>query len=209
MMPKDLNEHCAQHASQYTSAAACLKQKSTQYANKIFRASADCTAGTITTTEDQRYTLDGVWAKDDIGAGRTRWRDAEGKVVPTNLADNGLSISAQWETLCPGPVTPALIAKAKGARAAAAQAARGQRAWDMDLTVREINEVAPGQYRFGTEHALQLKALAPANVTAGTPAGGKLAQVSRGAAPPAASATPSPGAAPQVAANPGFTVGKE
>src|SRR5262245_49205684 len=30
----------------------------------------------------------------------------------------------------------------------------GQRAWDIDLTIREVNEIAPGQYRFGQEHAL-------------------------------------------------------
>jgi len=333
MMPKDLNAYCSDHEQYYTSAAACLKQKNTQYANTIFRASADCTAGKITTTEDQAYALDGLWAANDIGAGRTRWRDSEGKVVPTNLADNGLYISDQWETLCPAPVTPALIARAKGAPAAAAQNARGaapapaaarppslcapnqpgcddvggfaarvtdfrtsqynqntkvvsatirfvnkttrplilgyvrnsaiaineagnryaasspdnvrgmseiagaqfdpkftvqpgqasdtrvemawrwdgreiigQRTWNMDMTVREVSEVAPGQYRFGQEHALQFKALVPGGAGVATPAGGALSQVPAGGAPaPAASATPAaatPAAAPaQVAAN--------
>jgi hypothetical protein len=293
-------------------------------------------AGRITTSAELSYTLDGVWPANSDGAGRTRWRDSDNNIVAPNLFDNGLYISQQWETLCPGPVTPALIARAKGQSAApAAQAARGaapaaqaaqgatpaaaqrtpalcagqpgcddvgafaarvtdfrtsqydqstkivsatvrfvnkttrplilgyvrnaavaineagnhytiespnnvrgigeiaggqfdpkftvapgqasdtrfelmwrwdgraiigQRTWDMDLTVREVNEVAPGQYRFGQEHALQLKGLAPGATTA-APADGALSQVPPGAAP-APAATPAPAAAPaQVAAN--------
>ena len=63
----------------------------------------------------------------------------------------------------------------------------GQRAWDIDLTIREVNEVAPGQYRFGQEHALQFKGVAVGNMTSAAPAGGSLATVS-GAAPPAPAA---------------------
>ena len=318
MMPKDLNAYCSEHAQYYTNAAACLTQKNTQYANTIFRASADCMAGTITTSEEQTYTLDGLWSANDIGAGRSRWRDSEGKVVPTNLTDNGLYISSQWETLCPGRVTPALIAKAKSAPAAAPQTARGaapaptpasagarppslcvnqpgcddvgafaarvtdfrtsqydqntkivsatvrfvnkttrplilgyvrtnavaineagnryvinspdsvrgigeiagtqfdpkftvapgqasdtrfelvwrwngkeiigQRSWDMDLTVREVSEVAPGQYRFGQEHALQLKGLIPGSGAAASPSGAISSAAPRPAAPPAPAA---------------------
>jgi len=325
MKQQDLATYCKENAQQYASAAACLKQMQTDYGNKVFRASADCTAGRITTSADLTYTLDGVWPASEIGHGRTRWRDAEGKVVPTNLADNGLYVSEQWETLCPGPVTPALIARAKGAPAAAAQAARGaapaapgaaarvpslcaaptgcddvggfaarvtdfrtsqydqntkvvsatvrfvnkttrplvlgyvrnaavaineagnrytiaspdnvrgigeiaggqfdpkftvapgqaadtrfefawrwngseiigQRAWDMDLTVREVNEVAPGQYRFGQEHALQLKGLVPSNAANATPAAGAVSGVPGGVAVPRPG-TPTP-AAPQAA----------
>jgi hypothetical protein len=47
----------------------------------------------------------------------------------------------------------------------------GQRSWDIDLSVREVSETAPGQYRFGQEHVLQLKALAPGNMTSNAPAG--------------------------------------
>ena len=336
MTAQALKDHCQENASQYPSAAACLKQMQTNFGNKIFRATADCTAGRITTSAELSYTLDGVWPANSDGAGRTRWRDSDNNIVAPNLFDNGLYISQQWETLCPGPVTPALIARAKGQSAApAAQAARGaapaaqaaqgatpaaaqrtpslcagqpgcddvgafaarvtdfrtsqydqstkivsatvrfvnkttrplilgyvrnaavaineagnrytiespnnvrgigeiaggqfdpkftiapgqasdtrfelmwrwdgraiigQRTWDMDLTVREVNEVAPGQYRFGQEHALQLKGLAPGATTA-APAGGALSQVPPGAAP-APAATPAPAAAPaQVAAN--------
>ena len=48
----------------------------------------------------------------------------------------------------------------------------GQRAWDIDLTIREVSEVAPGQYRFGQEHALQFKGVAVGNMTSAAPAGG-------------------------------------
>lgn len=79
----------------------------------------------------------------------------------------------------------------------------GQRAWDIDLTIREVNEIAPGQYRFGQEHALQFKALAPGNMTSSAPAGGALSTVSGAAAPapqaPAAAQAPAPPA--QAAAN--------
>jgi hypothetical protein len=327
MTQQVLSEFCSANAQHYTSRAHCVE---TVGGNKIFRASADCTAGRITTTADLKYTLDGMWGKDSDGAGRTRWKNDAGSIVAPNLFDNGLHISQQWETLCPGPVTPALIARAKGAPAAA-QAARGatpapaaaamqaapsvcppgrlcdevpsfaaaitdfkasqydqatkavsatvrfvnktnrplilgyvrtasvaineagnrytidqpanvrgiaeiaggqfdpkftvqpgqaadarfefwwrwdgraiigQRAWDIDLTIREVNEIAPGQYRFGQEHALQFKGVAVGNMTSAAPAGGSLATVSGAAAPASApAATPAAAAPAQVQAN--------
>lgn len=123
MTQQELATFCKEHAQSYQSAAACLKQKQSEYGTKIFRASADCTTGQITTTGDQSYTLDGLWDNSDIGSGRTRWRDADGNVVGRDLINNGLHISQQWETLCPGPVTPALIARAGKGGGAPAPAA--------------------------------------------------------------------------------------
>jgi hypothetical protein len=327
MTQQILAEFCAANTQYYKSTAQCVGQ----FANKTYRATADCTAGRITTTAELTYTLDGVWPKDSDGSGRTRWKDDSGSVVQPDLVNNGLYVSQQWEKLCPGPVTPALIARAKGAPAAAAPAAAtpaaaaalqrppsvcppgrlcdevpsfaaaitdfkasqydqstkavsatvrfvnktnrplilgyvrnasvaineagnrytieqpanvrgiaeiaggqfdpkftvqpgqaadarfefwwrwdgraiiGQRAWDIDLTIREVNEIAPGQYRFGQEHALQFKGVAVGNMTSAAPAGGSLATVSGTAAPapaPAApAATPAPAAAAQVASN--------
>ncbi|HEV7732455.1 MAG TPA: hypothetical protein VGR62_09860 [Candidatus Binatia bacterium] len=71
---------------------------------KTYRASADCTRGTITPVDGSSYTLDGVWDGSDIGEGRTRWRDAAGQVVGRDNASGGLAISQQWEVLCPGPL---------------------------------------------------------------------------------------------------------
>jgi hypothetical protein len=307
-----LKEFCSANAQYYKSAADCVGQ----FANRVYRATADCTAGRITTTSEVTYTLDGIWAKDSDGAGRTRWKDSTGAVAAPDLIDNGLHVSQQWETLCPGAVTPALIARAKGVPAAPPQAARGAaaparaaaapvtpsicgsqrlcdevntfaatitdfrpsqsgdwksvaatvrfqnksnrplilgyvrtssvavneagnrytitdpkyvrgvgeiagtefdpkfslapgqaadarfefwwrwngseiigvRAWDVALTIREVNEVAPGQYRFGQEHSLQFRGAVPANMPGAAPAGSPV------------SAAPAP-AAPQISAN--------
>lgn len=325
MTQKVLTEFCSANGQFYESTAKCVQTKQAQFGTKTLRASADCTTGRITTSGDAAYTLDGIWDKNSDGAGRTRWKDSSGGVVAPDLINNGLHISQQWETLCPGPVTPALIARAKGPAApAAAQAAGataprapsvcpagrlcdevpsfaaaitdfktsqydqstkavsatirfvnktnrplilgyvrnasvaineagnrytieqpanvrgiaeiaggqfdpkftvqpgqaadarfefwwrwdgraiiGQRAWDIDLTIREVNEVAPGQYRFGQEHALQFKGVAAGNMTSAAPAGGSLATVSGAAAPGAAPAAPAatPAPAAQVQAN--------
>src|SRR5262245_12639768 len=324
MTQKTLADFCSANAQYYKNTAHCVGQ----FANKIFRASADCTAGRITTTAELTYTLDGAWPKDSDGSGHTRWKDDSGSVVQPDVVNNGLYVSQQWEKLCPGPVTPALIARAKGAPAAAPATAAapaaalqrppaacppgrlcdevpsfaaaitdfktsqsdqstravsatvrfvnktnrplilgyvrhasvaineagnrytieqpanvrgiaeiaggqfdpkfmvqpgqaadarfefwwrwdgraiiGQRAWDIDLTIREVNEIAPGQYRFGQEHALQFKGVAVGTSTGAAPAGGSLATVSGAAAPAsapaAAAATPAPAAPAQVPA---------
>ena len=324
MTQKALTEFCSANAQYYKSMADCVAQ----FANKVYRATADCTAGRITTSSELTYTLDGLWGKDSNGAGRTRWKNSSGSVVAPDLINNGLHVSQQWETLCPGPVTPALIARAKGAPAAAPTAAAaaqrppsvcppgrlcdevpsfaaaitdfkasqydqstkavsatvrfvnktnrplilgyvrnasvaineagnrytieqpanvrgiaeiaggqfdpkftvqpgqaadarfefwwrwdgraiiGQRAWDIDLTIREVNEVAPGQYRFGQEHALQFKGVTTGNMTSTATAGGALATVAGGAAS-APAVTPAPAAPAQVSASlPDACVGK-
>jgi hypothetical protein len=291
MTQQTLKEFCSANAQQYASAAQCAGQ----FGNKTYRATADCTAGRITTTAELSYTLDGVWPKESDGGGATRWKDDSGSVVQPDLVNNGLYVSQQWSKLCPGPVTPALIARAKGGPAApaargTAAAARpttaaatpsicggqrlcdevttfaatitdfrqsqsgdwrsmaatvrfqnktnrplilgyvrtssvaineagnrytitdpkyvrgigeiagnefdpkftlqpgqssdarfefwwrwngseiiGVRAWDVALTIREVNEVAPGGYRFGQEHALQFKGAVPGNATSAAP----------------------------------------
>jgi hypothetical protein len=118
MAPKAIEAHCSENARVYTNAAACMKQLQAEY-GKTLRATADCTVGRITTTADLTYTLDGLWDNSDIGGGRTRWRNSDGVVVGRGLADNGLYVSQQWETLCPAPVTAAFIARATQAAAAA------------------------------------------------------------------------------------------
>jgi hypothetical protein len=71
----------------------------------------------------------------------------------------------------------------------------GMRAWDVELTAREVNEVAPGQYRMGTEHVLQFKGVSPATQMTAAP----------GSAMPVTAANPAPtpaGPAPAAAAAP-------
>ena len=96
---------------------ACVKQQlASEDLKKVYRATANCTAGRITPIDGNSYTLAGVWDNSDpIGAGRSRWRDAAGRIVPRDNASGGLGISPHWEELCPAPV--------KGARGAAAPAA--------------------------------------------------------------------------------------
>jgi hypothetical protein len=80
-----------------------VKRELAQEGNKTYRASADCTAGRITTIDGGVYTLAGVWDRSDIGGGRTKWKGADGAIVGRDNASNGLAISQQWELLCPGP----------------------------------------------------------------------------------------------------------
>ncbi len=99
--------------------AKCLETE----LRRVYKASADCTVGRITTVEGTRLTLAGVWDDSDVGGGRTMWRGADGQVVGRDNASNGLAVSAQWEVLCPGPVSAKLIARANAAaRPAAAHA---------------------------------------------------------------------------------------
>lgn len=70
-------------------------------AKRIYRASADCTRGRIKPIDGQTYTLAGRWDNSDIGGGRTRWRDANGRIVGRDNASGGLGIAQQWEVLCP------------------------------------------------------------------------------------------------------------
>ena len=86
-----------------------------------------CTRGRITAVDGATYTLDGVWDASDLGAGRTRWRDAGGKIVGRDNASGGLDVSQQWEVLCPGRVKiPTNSDSAAVARVPAAQFAVGQ-----------------------------------------------------------------------------------
>jgi len=297
---------------------------------KVYRASADCTAGRITAVDEKTYTLAGVWDSSDIGGGRTKWKDAGGQTVGRDNASGGLGISQQWEVLCPGAVPAAVLARAaapastqKPAGAAAQPAARaslctgqrycdevasfaatitdfrpsiydratrlvsatvrfqnktsrplilgyvrnaavaideqgnryilpspanvrgigeiaggsfdpkftlqggqasdarfeftwqwdgraiiGQRTWDIELTVRDVNEVASGQYRFGQEHVLTFKGVSGASLTTAAPAGapGGTVMPSAAPAPGTPQAAPAPAQAP--ASEPDACAGK-
>ncbi|MBN8443662.1 MAG: hypothetical protein J0M28_18465 [Thauera sp.] len=80
----------------------CVQRElSSPDAKRTYSASADCTRGRITPIDGQTYTLAGRWDGSDIGGGRTRWRDANGRIVGRDNASGGLAISQQWEVLCP------------------------------------------------------------------------------------------------------------
>jgi hypothetical protein len=80
--------------------SACVQEQLASEAQKTYRASANCQAGTITAADGSPYRLAGVWSSD-VERGRTKWRDAQGNVVGPDEASGGLSIAQQWELLCP------------------------------------------------------------------------------------------------------------
>jgi hypothetical protein len=81
--------------------AACIRDQMAD--NKLYRASADCRAGRITSVMGETYAIAGVWT-NDVGRGRTKWRNAAGQIVGQDNASGGLDIAQQWEVLCPGPL---------------------------------------------------------------------------------------------------------
>lgn len=82
--------------------AACVARSLQEHdLTKVYQARADCRAGRITPVDGKTYRLAGVWDHSDIGGGRSRWRDAQGKIVGRDNASGGLGISQQWEVLCP------------------------------------------------------------------------------------------------------------
>lgn len=100
----------------------CVQRElSSEAANRVYRASADCTRGRITAVDGKTYVLAGTWDHTDIGGGRTRWRDAAGNIVGRDNASGGLGISQQWEVLCPGPsrAAPSGAPRSSGPTAAA------------------------------------------------------------------------------------------
>ncbi len=101
---------------------SCVKQQlAAEDLNKVYRATADCPAGRIMPIDGRSYSFAGVWDQSDIGGGRSRWRDASGKIVGRDNASGGLAISQQWEVLCPASArgAPASPAPATTAGAAA------------------------------------------------------------------------------------------
>jgi hypothetical protein len=97
----------------------CVTQQlATEDLNKVYRATADCSAGSITAIDGKPYALAGVWDNSDIGAGHSKWRDESGKIVGRDNASGGLSISQQWEVLCPASSKTAKTSPAKRASGA-------------------------------------------------------------------------------------------
>lgn len=104
----------------------CLQQQlASTDLNQPYRATADCPGGRITPIDGQTYAYAGTWTTD-VGKGRSRWRDASGKIVGQDNASNGLAISQQWEVLCPGASgTPKATAAAARPAAPAPKAVPG------------------------------------------------------------------------------------
>jgi hypothetical protein len=119
---------------------ACVRRElASADARKTYRATADCTKGRITAIDGVTYTLAGKWT-NDVGKGRTKWRDPSGNVVGQDHASNGLAISQQWEVLCP------VTAKASTAPSAAPAApAKPRRAPNGQFAVGEMVDAKYGR----------------------------------------------------------------
>ena len=90
---------------------ACSKQWQSEL-GKTYTVHADCTVGQLQPLDGKSYVLDGLWDNSDVGSGRTRWRGPDG-VVGRDGASGGLALSQQWEVMCPGRVSAAVLSKAR------------------------------------------------------------------------------------------------
>jgi hypothetical protein len=125
MSAKEFEAGCADQGFKGAALAKCVKDELAADGGKIYRASANCLAGTLTAIDEKKYTFAGVWSHDDIGGGRTKWRDVStGEIVGRDNASGGLSLSQQWEVLCPGPLKIGQGAPARSAPQAPSTAAR-------------------------------------------------------------------------------------
>lgn len=105
MTRQQFQESCAEQGLKGAALAKCVKDETAADGGKIYKASANCQTGSLTPIDGKQYTFAGVWPNDDIGGGRTRWRDvATGQIVGRDNASGGLGLSQQWEVLCPGPL---------------------------------------------------------------------------------------------------------
>ena len=78
----------------------CIKQQLESEQGKVYRISANCHNGSLTSYDGTSYRYAGVWRDEDIGKGRPKFRDSSGQIVPRDHASGGLTLAAQWELLC-------------------------------------------------------------------------------------------------------------
>jgi hypothetical protein len=131
---------------------ACSKQWQSEL-GKTYTVRADCTVGRLEPLDGKSYVLDGLWDNSDVGAGRTRWRGADG-VVGRDGASGGLALSQQWEVICPGRVSAAVLSKARnlsppaGGGASSAAPAATASVCNGDPSCTEVNGFAMSVVEF-------------------------------------------------------------
>ena len=116
MSSREFQDSCNEQGFKGAALAKCVKDEMAADGGKIYKASANCLAGTLAPIDGKQYVFAGVWSNDDIGGGRTRWRDVTtGATIGRDNASGGLALSQQWEVLCPGPlkITTATLATAR------------------------------------------------------------------------------------------------
>ncbi len=81
----------------------CPKEQLANEKGQLYKISANCQAGKFTSYDNSVYThTSQVWDASDIGAGRSKFRGPDGKIVGRDNASGGLDLAANWEFLCPG-----------------------------------------------------------------------------------------------------------
>ncbi len=71
----------------------CVKEQLTAAGNKVYRATANSSAGRLTAIDGKSYALAGAWTSD-VGRGRSSWRDpATGAIVAQDEESGGLALS--------------------------------------------------------------------------------------------------------------------
>ena len=103
---RDAEEWCASWEPERTRRRASARARVTGRRRRRTAPPPTAPAARSPPIDGETYKLAGTWA-DDIGKGRSKWRNASGQIVGQDNASNGLAISQQWEVLCPASAAAA------------------------------------------------------------------------------------------------------
>ena len=80
---------------------ACPNQQLANEKGQVYKFSANCPVGKLTSTDGTTYTrTNDRWDSSDVGAGAPKFRGPDGKIVGRDNAAGGLDLAANWELLC-------------------------------------------------------------------------------------------------------------
>jgi len=80
---------------------SCPKDQLASEKGQTYKISANCMVGKLASTDGTLYTrTNEVWDASDVGAGKPKFRAADGKIVGRDNASGGLDLAANWELLC-------------------------------------------------------------------------------------------------------------
>jgi hypothetical protein len=89
---------------------SCPDQQLLSEKGQIYRVSANCPAGKLTSTDGTAYARTNEhWDASDVGAGEPKFRGPDGKIVGRDNASGGLALAANWSLLCGKPAVAAVV----------------------------------------------------------------------------------------------------
>jgi hypothetical protein len=133
------------------------------------------TSGVAVDERGNRYTLASAESVRGIGEIAGRQFDPKFTLAPGQTADTRFEFTWHWN----------------------GRDILGMKAWDVEIAIREVSEAAPGQYRFGAEHALHFRGVPAANAAVSSVTGS-----SESTSPDAPAGAPSTEAVNEPAATP-------